>query len=179
VPSNWAEVVIDEADVNRAVLLHRRGEGGVSNVSSFAIYHRKAPGLYRFPRVTVLAGSAPGIGQNDVVVDSILSPVLLQELVGNLLYGNPARPSGHMTKDVVVLVMLSPAQSAVLTRVGDTSRECLVDVDVLDAGFVGGVLYVEGESKHGDCTTLEPRHALQAENLIGAVAEGLVLLRMR
>lgn len=126
--------------------------------------------------MTVLAGSAPGIGQNDTIVDGVLSPTFLQELVCDLFYGNPARLSSDRTKDIVVIVTLMPVQSTILARAEDASRERLVDVDVLDVSFVYGVLYGESEREQGDCTSLEPRHALQAEDLFGAVTEDLVLL---
>lgn len=131
------------------------------------------------PRVAVLVWSTPGIDKNDVVVNGILSPVLLQELVRDIFYGHPARLFSHITKDIVVVFSLLPVQRTVLAVAGYTSREFLVNVDVLDAGLVRGVLYVECENKHGDCTTLDPRHALQAEHFVGAVAKGLALLKMR
>jgi hypothetical protein len=51
----------------------------------------------------------------------------------------------------------------------------LVDVNVLDTGIVCGMLNGKGEGERRDSLSLKPRDALEPENFIGAVAEGLVL----
>ena len=64
--------------------------------------------LFPFPRITILVRSTPVVAQNDAIVDHILTPVLLQKLVRDILQGNPVRLPRHETKEIVVLVVLLP-----------------------------------------------------------------------
>lgn len=78
---------------------------------------------------------------------------------------------------MILVWSVSPVQDALLTGTLDASRGGLVDVDVHDA--IGGVfLDVEGNGSHADGLALEPANALEGEDVVVWVGEGLVLWEM-
>lgn len=63
----------------------------------------------------------------------------------------------------------------VVATARNAPAEFLVDINVFHAGIVGVVFDSECEVERGYSLSLEPRHALKSEQLIGVIAEMLGL----
>ena len=76
---------------------------------------------------------------------------------------------------MVLVWSISPIQDTLLRGALDSTGGGLVDVDVGDARFVDVLLDGEGDGGQVDGFALEPADALEGENSVGRVGEGLGL----
>lgn len=76
---------------------------------------------------------------------------------------------------MVVVWSISPVQDSLFGGSLDSASGGLVDVDVGDAGFVDVLLDGEGDGGEVDGFALEPADALEGEDGVGWVGEGLGL----
>lgn len=66
-------------------------------------------------------------------------------------------------------------QNTVLDCAPHASRQGLININVLDGSIVDVMLDGEVERGYLDCLAREPSHTLQAQDLVGVVAERLAL----
>lgn len=76
---------------------------------------------------------------------------------------------------MVLVWSISPIQDTLLRGALDSTGGRLVDVDVGDAGFVNVLLDGEGDGGEVDGFALEPADALEGEDGVGWIGEGLGL----
>lgn len=169
-------VLVDQSDLDLLVALLDRDASGVA---ALAIDLRESPDL---------GGGPPSVGDNVALDVSLagraallllaLQPALLQEGGLNGIGGDPARLALHLAEDVVLVLALLPVQRAQLRRALQPARRRLLDVDVHHAGLVRVLLDLQVEGGQADGSAGQPADALEREDWVGVVGEGLVLWAM-
>lgn len=170
--------LVNETDLEGLAHILLRNNDSASIISN-AVDHGKSPDLGSVPSNGVVHG---------VVLDETLSirsplllkPILLQEIIQRLPLSTavrqPSRLSHQATKNMVLVWSIRPIQDTLLRGSLDSAGGGLVDVDVGDTGFVDVLLDGEGDGGKVDGFALEPADALEGEDSVGWVGEGLGLV---
>lgn len=105
----------------------------------------------------------------------LVDPALLQPCVVELIDGDTLRTDERLAIELTVRATLLPVEDTRLRRCAEPAAETLVDGDRLDAVCGPFVLDEEGDGAHVDRLAGEEGDALLGKEVVGVVAEGLVL----
>jgi hypothetical protein len=145
---------------------HRSGRSGEE---------RERTDLVNIPRLAALGGITVHKGLDNAKLDTIVHPVFLQKLRLYLVKLDPPGLANDVAKDVILVGSWGPIKDTFLGSTWNPASEGLVDHDTLYTCIVFGVLDLKGETANRDCFPCEPTGALESQNFISRVAEGLVL----
>lgn len=172
--SLWAQEVVEDPDLQHLAPL---GDDNLPGVVPEAVQLRETPDLDGGPAIRL----ADGGGQNvrlAVGANLLIEPSLLLEAVQGIPLGalvvEPLGLAGQRAEDVVLVRVLGPVDHAVLGSALDAAGGRRLDVDDGDAVLD---LLGDGESdgRDADGLALEPANALEREDGLGIIGDGLVL----
>lgn len=170
----WASKVVEDPDLQHLAPL---GDDHLPGVIPDAVELSETPDLDSSPAIR-LADSGSQDVRLAVGANPLIEPSLLLERVQGIpvsaLVVEPLGLAGQRTEDVVLVLALAPVQLAVLGGALDAAGAGRLDVD--DGEAVHDLLG-DGESdgREADGLALEPADALEGEDGLGRVGEGLVL----
>lgn len=166
-------VVVHQSDLQHLVAIRDHDSPGVA---ALPIDEGEPPDLISSPALLGDDGALDvQLTGGPAVLGLVIEPALLLVGVGDGVGGDELGAALELAEDVVGVLARLVVQGAQLRGAGEPARRGLLDVDVHDAVGVRVLLNVQVDRGDADGLAREPADALEGEDGLGVVGEGLVL----
>ena len=147
------------------------------DVISLAVNNGKSPDLISRPSFLIILNVTLNVKlpSRAALLLVTLEPAFLQVVILDSIKPKPSASALQLAEDMIIVLIERPGQLAELRCTFDATSCSLVDVDVCISGLVSVLLDVQGDGCEGDGFASNPANALEGEDSIGVVREGLVL----